>query len=138
MLSLAGNCCPCSKYEKFIEIIKNNQEAAAKKGVIKITDFRKEMEKENGDKQKDSPSEIKKKAREQYAPYVNESINVLADMIMMGRKTACFAGHPSPSSWPLKVRRDIARPKTFHLQNPLTFVISSNRQFFNLQAFCAS
>jgi len=86
-VELAGkSAARVSKDEKFIEIIKNNQEAAAKKGVIKITDFRKEMEKENGDKQKDSPSEIKKKAREQYAPYVNESINVLADMIMMGRK----------------------------------------------------
>ncbi|MGB5218883.1 MAG: S41 family peptidase, partial [Smithella sp.] len=74
-----------SKDEKFTEIIKNNKEAAAKKGVIKITDFRKEMEKENGGAQKESPSEMKKKAREQYAPYINESINVLIDMIMMGR-----------------------------------------------------
>ena len=73
-----------SKDEKFIEIIQNNKEAAAKKGVIKITDLRKEMEKENGDQEKDSPSEMKKKAREQYAPYINESINVLVDMIMLG------------------------------------------------------
>ena len=74
-----------SKDEKFTEIIKNNKEAAAKKGVIKITDFRKEMEKENGGAQKESPSEMKKKAKEQYAPYINESINVLIDMITMGR-----------------------------------------------------
>lgn len=40
-----------SKDEKFLEIIKNNGEAAAKKDVIRISDLRKEMEKEGGGKQ---------------------------------------------------------------------------------------
>ncbi len=65
---------------KFGEILKNNGEAAAKKGVIRLGDLRKEREKENGVKTKETPSELRKKARDQYAPYVNESVNVLLDL----------------------------------------------------------
>ena len=73
-----------AKDVKFAEIIKNNKEAADKKGIIRLADLRKEMEKENGGKQKETPAEIKKKARDQYAPYINESVNVLLDMVMPG------------------------------------------------------
>jgi carboxyl-terminal processing protease len=69
---------------KFAEIIKNNKEAAAKKGVIRLADLRKEMEKEGGGKKKETPTELKQKAKEQYAPFVNESVNVLLDMVMLG------------------------------------------------------
>jgi carboxyl-terminal processing protease len=75
-----------AKDAKFAEIIKNNKEAAEKKGVIRLADLRKEMEKEKegGVKKKETPTELKQKARDQYAPFVNESVNVLLDMVMLG------------------------------------------------------
>ena len=73
-----------AKDVKFAEIIKNNKEAADKKGIIRLADLRKEMEKENGGTKKETPAEIKKKARDQYAPFINESVNVLLDMVMLG------------------------------------------------------
>lgn len=65
---------------KFAEIVKNNKEAAAKQGVIRLGDLRREKEKQDGVQNKETPSELRKKAREQYAPYVNESVNVLLDL----------------------------------------------------------
>ena len=62
----------------------NEKEAAGKKGVIRLSDLRKEMEKEGGGKKKDTPAEFKKKARDQYVPFVNESVNVLLDMVTLG------------------------------------------------------
>ena len=70
-----------AKDAKFAEIIKNNKEAAAKKGIIRLGDLRKEMEKQNGGKKKETPAELRKKARDQYAPFVNESVNVLFDLV---------------------------------------------------------
>jgi carboxyl-terminal processing protease len=72
-----------AKDAKFAEIIKNNKEAAGKKGVIRLSDLRKEMEKENGGKKKETLAELKQKARDQYAPFVNESVNVLFDMVTL-------------------------------------------------------
>jgi carboxyl-terminal processing protease len=73
-----------AKDAKFAEIIKNNKEAAGKKGVIRLSDLRKEMEKENGGKKKETLTELKQKARDQYAPFVNESVNVLLDIVTLG------------------------------------------------------
>jgi carboxyl-terminal processing protease len=70
-----------AKDAKFAEIVKNNKEASEKKGVIRLSDLRKETAKENGGKKKETPTELKKKARDQYAPFVNESLNVLLDMV---------------------------------------------------------
>ncbi len=72
-----------AKDDKFIEIIKNNKEAAGKKGIIRIADLRKAIEKEGAGKIKETPAELRKKARDQYAPFVNESVNVLSDMVTM-------------------------------------------------------
>jgi carboxyl-terminal processing protease len=72
-----------AKDAKFSEIIKNNKEAAEKKGVIRLADLRKEMEKEGSNKKKETPSELKQKARDQYAPFVSESVNVLLDMVTL-------------------------------------------------------
>ncbi|HUN55442.1 MAG TPA: S41 family peptidase [Smithella sp.] len=72
-----------AKDPKFAEIIKNNKEAAGKKGVIRLADLRKEMEKENGGRKIETSAEIKKKARDQYAPFINESVNVLLDEVML-------------------------------------------------------
>jgi carboxyl-terminal processing protease len=73
-----------AKDAKFAEIIKSNKEAAAKKGIIRLADLRKEMEKKSGGKKKETPTELKKKARDQHVPFVNESVNVLLDMVMLG------------------------------------------------------
>ncbi len=73
------------KDEKFAEIIKNNKEAAKKNGLIRLADLRKEMVKKQSDtKKKETLTEIKQKAHDQYAPFVNESVNVLLDMVMLG------------------------------------------------------
>ncbi len=71
-----------AKDAKFAEILKNNQEAAAKKGIIRLADLRKETEKQNGGKKNETPAELRKKARDQYAPFVNESVNVLFDLVV--------------------------------------------------------
>jgi carboxyl-terminal processing protease len=73
-----------AKDAKFAEIIKNNKEAAGKKGVIRLSDLRKEMKKENGGKTKETLTELKQKDRDQYAPFVNESVNVLLDLVTLG------------------------------------------------------
>jgi len=72
-----------AKDAKFAEIIKNNKEAAAKKGIIRLADLRKEAQKENGAKQKETPTELKRKARELYLPFISESVNVLLDMVTL-------------------------------------------------------
>ncbi len=69
---------------KFTEIIKNNKETADKKGIIRLADFRRRMEKEGGGKEKETLPEQKQKARDQYAPFVNESVNILLDMVTLG------------------------------------------------------
>jgi len=73
-----------NKDMQFAEIVKDNKEAAGKKGVIRLADLRKEMKKESSSKKKETPTELRKKARDQYAPFVNESVNVLLDMVKLG------------------------------------------------------
>lgn len=72
-----------AKDAKFIEIINNNKEAAGKKGIIRLADLRKEVEKEGGSKENKTSTELKQRTKEQYAPFVKESVNVLLDMVMM-------------------------------------------------------
>jgi carboxyl-terminal processing protease len=69
------------KDAKFTKIIKDNKEASARKGIVQISEFRKTMKEENGGKEKKTPSELRQKAREENEPFVNESINVLIDMV---------------------------------------------------------
>ena len=90
-----------AKDAKFAEIIKNNKEAAGKKGVIRLADLRKEMKKNGGDKKKETPTELKKKAREQYVPFVKESVNILLDMVMLGSsQSALQALHTGAGGMP--------------------------------------
>jgi len=71
-----------AKDAKFAKIIKDNKEAADKKGIIRLDDFRKTMKKEGGGKEKETLPEQRQKAREQYAPFVNESVNILLDEVV--------------------------------------------------------
>jgi carboxyl-terminal processing protease len=73
-----------AKDAKFAEIIKNNKIAGSKKGIIRFADLRKEVENEGGGNTKETPAELRKKARDQYVPFVNESVNVLNDMVTLG------------------------------------------------------
>ncbi len=66
---------------KFAEIIKNNQEAAGRKGLIRLADLRKEIK--DDDKKNKTSAELKQKARDQYIPFVEESVNILLDMVTM-------------------------------------------------------
>ncbi len=83
---LANSEVRVAKDEKFAEIVRNNAEAAARKGVIRLADLRKEKEKdkENGGGKKATFAEAKRKAKDQYTPFVNESVNVLLDMVSLG------------------------------------------------------
>jgi carboxyl-terminal processing protease len=76
-----------AKDAKFAKIIKDNKEAADKKGIIRLDDFRKEMKEEAAGIEKETPAERRQKAREQYAPFVNESVNILLDMATLGAVT---------------------------------------------------
>jgi carboxyl-terminal processing protease len=73
------------KDAKFAKIIKDGKEAAARKGIVQIAEFRKTMKEENGGKEKKTPSELRQKAREENEPFVNESINVLMDMLTLAQ-----------------------------------------------------
>lgn len=73
-----------SKDVQFIEIIKNNKEAISKKGIVRLADLRKEMKKQGKSKANETTAELKKKSRDQYAPFVTESVNVLFDMVTLG------------------------------------------------------
>lgn len=72
-----------AKNAKFTEIIKNNKEAAEKKGIIRLADLRKEVQREGGSKEKKTATELKQRTKEQYAPFINESVNILLDMVML-------------------------------------------------------
>ena len=73
-----------AKNVKFSEIIKKNKESSGKKGIIRLADLRKELTKENGGNKKETPSELKKKSKEQYEPFINESVNILLDLATPG------------------------------------------------------
>jgi len=72
-----------AKDAKFAKIIKDNKEAAEKKGIIQLDDLRKTMKEEGAGIEKETRSEQRQKAREQYAPFVNESVNILRDMVTL-------------------------------------------------------
>ncbi len=72
-----------AKDAKFAKIIKDNKEAADKKGIIQLDDFRKTMKKEGAGIEKKTRSEQREKAREQYVPFVNESVNILLDIVRL-------------------------------------------------------
>jgi len=72
-----------AKDARFAKIIKDNKEAADKKGIIQLDDLRKTMKDEGAGIEKETRSEQRQKAREQYAPFVNESVNILLDIVRL-------------------------------------------------------
>ena len=72
-----------AKDAKFAKIIKDNKEAADKKGIIQLADFSKQLKEEGGGIEKETPTVRRQKAKEQYAPFVNESVNILVDLIAL-------------------------------------------------------
>jgi carboxyl-terminal processing protease len=77
-----------TKDGEFARIMKENKEAADTKGIIQLDDFRRRLEKENIDREKQTHAEQRQKAREQYAPFVKESLNILLDMVVPGAPPA--------------------------------------------------
>ena len=71
-----------AKDAKFAKIIKDNKEAADKKDIIQLDDFRKTMKKDGAGLEKETLPERRQKAREQYTPFVNESVNILLDIVV--------------------------------------------------------
>jgi len=68
-----------TKDETFAEIIKASKEIAGRKGIVRISDLRKENEKENAGRK--TGEEFRRKAKDQETPYVAEGVNILLDMI---------------------------------------------------------
>ena len=68
-----------AKDESFAEIIKTSKEIAGRKHIVRISDLRKENEKENAGKK--PVRELQRKAKDQETPYVAEGVNILLDMI---------------------------------------------------------
>jgi carboxyl-terminal processing protease len=71
--------------ERFLEIMKQNKEARAKDGIVRLADLRKEAKtrvKEN-DEAKPPTAGGSKKIRDQYEPFISESVNVLMDMVTL-------------------------------------------------------
>ena len=71
-----------AKDVKFTEIMIKNREAASRHGMIRLADLRREMT-ENSGKKKESIAERRQKARDQFSPFLEESVNVLTDMITL-------------------------------------------------------
>jgi len=72
-----------AKDETFAEIIKTSKEIAGRKGIVRISDLRKENEKEKAGKNlgKTSREELRRKANVQETPYTAEGVSILLDMI---------------------------------------------------------
>jgi len=68
-----------AKDKIFAEIIKTSKEIAGRKGIVRISDLRKENEKGNAGKK--PRKELRKKAKDQETPYVEEGVSILLDMI---------------------------------------------------------
>ena len=67
-----------TKDETFTEIINASKEIAGRKGIVRISDLRKENEKENPGRK---TGEELRKDKDQETPYVAEGVNILLDMI---------------------------------------------------------
>ena len=61
------------------------------------------MERDGGSKEKETFAEQKQKARDQYAPFINESINILLDMVMLesGLPGSADVNHCGGRAWAL-------------------------------------
>ncbi len=68
-----------AKDENFAEIIKTSKEIAERKHIVRISDLRKENEKENV--RNETMAKRRQKAKDQEKPYVAEGVNILLDMI---------------------------------------------------------
>lgn len=70
-----------AKDEKFMEILKSNKESAAKQGIVRLSDLRKDLEKNGSQKKGTTAAELKKRFQDQHAPFISESLNILCDMV---------------------------------------------------------
>ena len=73
-----------AKDAKFAEIIKNNKEAAEKRASSSLPTCVRRWKRKVAVRRKRRRPSLKQKVRNEYAPFVNESVNVLLDMVMLG------------------------------------------------------
>lgn len=78
-----------AKDNAFAEMSRKNREASARKGLIRISDLRKEKKNKAG-----SMAEARKESREQFEPLRKESVNVLCDMISAAKVKNIAAVQP--------------------------------------------
>lgn len=93
-----------AKDVKFVEILKDNREAAEKRGVIRLEDLHKKGNAEENGKENETPAEQRRKAQEQYAPFVRESVNILFDMVT-NREGKAAGGNARRSAPPASTRK---------------------------------
>ena len=79
-----------TKDETFAEIIKASKEIAGRKGIVRISDLRKENEKENAGRK--TGEKFRREAKDQETPYLAEGVNILLDMITA--RSAAAAASP--------------------------------------------
>ena len=79
-----------NKDENFAEIIKASKEIAGRKGIVRISDLRKENEKENAGRK--TGEKFRREAKDQETPYLAEGVNILLDMITA--RSAAAAASP--------------------------------------------
>lgn len=73
-----------AKDAKFIEIVKNIEDAKKNKGVIRLAEMKKKAEEENKKDEKNEKKEKSRKAKlkETQAPLVSEGVNIMSDWLM--------------------------------------------------------
>jgi carboxyl-terminal processing protease len=76
-----------AKDKSFAEIIKTDKEIAARRGVIRISDLRKE----NGEEK--TRENLREKVRDQEKPYLAEGVSILLDMIALQSASQNAASH---------------------------------------------
>ncbi len=69
--------------EKFAEIIRKSKEAAQMKGIVRIADLRDAANREDDPAENKTRAEQRQRAIEQYAPFIDECVDILFDRIRL-------------------------------------------------------
>ena len=76
------------KYPKFAEIRKDIEEFQKNKGIIKLSDMKQKNDAEKKKKKKEEKKTTAQRLQDADAPFINESLNILIDMLGAHAKTA--------------------------------------------------
>lgn len=70
-----------AKNEKFKEILQELKEADKNKGIVKLADFRKRAKEDKEKEDKKKKQSANERRKEAMAPYIDEGLNVLSDLV---------------------------------------------------------